>query len=263
MRVVPLSPHLRSLVGLLLAAALGAACAAPAPTALPTPPPQFNLTIATVPAGREHLSTWLALYRNEHSNFETGILVLDAARAQEALAQGKIDLALIDQPPAPAYRGILTATEVAREPLAFIVHPANPLRDVPAVVAADLLSGRVMGWDQVGGADLPVQVYLLPDSTGEMVALTQIFPGRRLASQAVVCATHDSLRAAVAADPGGIGILPYRFAVGQIAVLRVDGMAPNDPAYPWQVPLFLAHGPAGAERSPAFVRFVLGIERGK
>lgn len=264
MRPIYPSSHPRKLVCSLLLLALCTACAAPTPTPLPTPAPPLRLTIAAAPAGQERLHSWIARYRAEHPTIVVQIQSLDAARAQEALAQGQVDLALIDQPPDPAYRGILTATEVVREPLAFIVHPANPLRDVPAIVVADLFSGRVMDWNQVGGADLPVQVYLLPDSAGEMAALAgPALAGRRPAPQGLVCATRDSLRKAVAADPGGIGILLYNLAAGQVAVLRVDGMAPDDPAYPWQVPLFLAYGPASAEYSPAFVRFVLGIERGK
>jgi len=249
--------------GVVLLLAFCAACAAPTPTALPTPIPTFHLTIATVPAGRERLEGWLARYQADHPTIAATIQPMSAARAQEALAQGQVDLALIDQPPAPIYRGVLTATELLREPLAVVVHPANPLHDLPSVAVGELLGGWITNWSQVGGADVPVQVYLLPDSAGEMIALAQTSAGRRLAPQAIVCSTSDSLQRAIAADPGGVGVLLYSSSQGQVFALSVDGTPPDSPSYPWQMPFFLAYGPATPKQALAFVGFARSKARGE
>lgn len=242
----------------LLLAALCAACAAPTPSPAPTAEPPIHLSVACAPAGRERLERWVERYTGGRPNVVPRVLEMSSARAERSLAQRKVDLALLDRPPAAEYRGLLTGTAVLSAALAIVVHPTNPLRDLAPETVAELLSGRLSTWSQVGGADVPVQVYLLPESCGEMLALeNQAMGGRRPAPQAIVCAGSQALLEAVGNDPGGIGPLLYGSLHGEALALAVEGLAPDDPGYPWHVPLYLVHGANPREQALEFLRFVL------
>jgi ABC-type phosphate transport system substrate-binding protein len=219
-----------------------------------------RLVVVTVAGGEPLLQGWIARYEATRSAVVIGVRSSTLVGAQGDLAQGSADLAFLDQEPALFYRGVLTSTHVADEPIAVVVNPANPLADLPAVVLAELLSGRVADWSAAGGAPGPVQVYLLPDSAGVVQAFTRLVD-RPLASQAIVCASANSLQRAVGADPSGIGFLPAPSVSSGVAVLRVDGVLPGEAAYPWQMPLFLLHGPASPVQAREFVGFVQRWER--
>ncbi len=243
---------------LLIVPLAAAACGDPAtaPTPAPTGTPALELRIAAVPTAPDRLERWCSLFQEEYPGVALAVLPASAAEAQEALAQGRVDLAYLDQPPDPFYRGVLTATRVASEPIALLAHPDNPLVDLSLVAAVELLSGRAENWSGVGGEDSPVQVYLRPDSAGEVRALAEAWTGRQPDPQAIVRASAASLRAALAQDRGGLGVLPAGDAPGDLRVLRVDGFLPAEPGYPWHLPLFLVYGPGSPDQARRFVRRV-------
>jgi phosphate transport system substrate-binding protein len=245
----------------LLALAGGCGGPAPGPTPTSTSTPSLHLRVAAAPSAQARLEHWIDLFQEEHPAITLEVLPSSAAQAQEALAQGQVALAYLDQPPAALYQGVLTATQVASEPIAVLVHPGSPLSDLSRAAISELLSGRVESWGSVGGEDRPVQVYLRPDTAGEVRALAEALAGRHLAPQAIICASAESLRQAVARDPGGVGLLPAGDASAQVSVLRVDGARPSEPGYPWQMPLFLVYGPHSPTQAHDFIRFVRGMER--
>jgi ABC-type phosphate transport system substrate-binding protein len=213
-----------------------------------------------VPSGRTFLDTLFSRYQENRSQVLFDLYTRTPVDIQNALAEGTVDLALLDQEPAPFYLGTLTATLVAQQPIAVIVHRENRLSDLSAVSIVEILSGRVGNWNQVGGEGVPVQVYLESASTGALQAFeAEAMGDRRLAPNAIVRSSSESLIAAVAKDTGGIGLLPYTLVNEQVAVLRVDAQAPQEEDYPWHVALYLLYGPASPEEALRFIRFV---ERG-
>jgi phosphate transport system substrate-binding protein len=247
----------RHALAILILALLAACGPTPAPTPAPTPTPALVLTIVSVPDTRPQLAGWIALYEDNHPGVALEVRADTFARAQEALVQGTADIALLDQEPLLYYRGMLTATRVAAEPIAVVTHPGNPVAALSSVVLVEVLSGHVGDWSEIGGKAGPVQVYLLPDSAGEVQYLAHTaLAGRRLAPQAVVCASAESVLHAVEADPGGIGLLSASAVTSQVAVLRVDDMLPGEAGYPWQMPLFLAYGQASPPQARDFVVYI-------
>jgi phosphate transport system substrate-binding protein len=168
-----------------------------------------------------------------------------------------VDLALLDQEPAAFYQATLTATLVAQQPIAVVVHQENPLSDLSSVALVEILNGRIGNWSQVGGEGIPVQVYLESDSAGvTRVFSTAVMGHRQLAPSAIVRSSPESLAAAVADDPGGIGLLPDSLVNEDIATLRIDSKKPQEEGYPWHIALYLVYGPSSPVEGLNFIRFV-------
>jgi phosphate transport system substrate-binding protein len=245
------------LVWVLLLVAGGCGRATPTPTHTPIPLPAARLQIAVVPAALPRLDRWIALFEAVHPEVEVEALPMSAAHAQRALADGEVDLALLEGLPAPSLQGVITATRVADEPIAAIVHPENRLRDLPGVPVTEIFAGKVGDWSQVGGDPGPVRVYLPPDNAGEVQGFRQAaMAGRQMAPQAIVRASPDSVARAVAGDQGAIGLLRASAARQDVVVLRIEGALPSEEGYPWSFSLFLTYGATPSRQAVGFLQFV-------
>jgi ABC-type phosphate transport system substrate-binding protein len=246
----------RGFLWILLLALSMTGCGPATPEPSPVPLPRAYLTVATTPAARAHLDRWINLYGKAHPEVVVEAVSLNAANAQRALSRGEVDLALLEASPLPAFQGVITATVVAHEPIAVVVHPENRLRELSAAAVGALFSGRMADWSQVGGDPGAVRVYVLPDGAGEVQSFQeQAMAGRGLASWAIVRASVDSMARIVAEDRGAIGLLRASAADESVTVLRIDGALPSEKNYPWQFPLFLAYGRSPSPEALAFLRF--------
>jgi len=93
------------------------------------------------------------------------------------LASGRADIAMLAEPLASAAEalnrkgpGSIDASELVGQHvgdayLQFIVHPSNPLRSLSRVQLADLYSGKVKNWAELGGSNQPVLVVGEPTSS--------------------------------------------------------------------------------------------------
>ncbi len=223
----------------------------------PTSRPPVRLQVAAVSAGLSRLRQWLALYQARHPEVVVEVVPAGPEQAQEMLVQGKVTLAVLDQEPAERYRGTLTATLVARVPLAVVVHPDNPLHDLSSAAVAEIFRGRVADWSLVGGRPDPLRLHLLPDSSGVVRAFVrEATAGRLLSPQARVHASPALLRQSLGQDPGGIGLLPAGEETEGVAVLRIDGRLPSEEGYPWRMPLYLLWGANSPSEAFSFLLFI-------
>lgn len=245
------------ILGLLLLFLLAGGCAGEMEERWPTPRPAVRLRVAAVEAGQPYLRQWLVFYQARHPEVVLEVVPAGPEQAQEMLSQGKVVLALLDQEPEERYRGVLTATQVVSVPLAVVVHPDNPLRDLSSAAVVEVFSGRVGDWGLVGGEEVPLQVHLLPDSSGVVRAFArQAMAGRPLSSQARVHASPALLRQALLQDPGGIGLLPVGEETEGLVVLRIDGRLPSEEGYPWRMPLYLLWGAKSPSEAFSFLLFI-------
>lgn len=104
---------------------------------------------------------------------------------------------------------------LALDGLAVIVHPDNPLGALTLDQIAGLFAGRIASWAQLGGAEVPVSVYLPGSGSGTVEtfeALVMRPRGLAVAASAERVTDHADLADLVAIDPGGIGITSFAFA---------------------------------------------------
>ena len=105
---------------------------------------------------------------------------------------------------------------VGLDPLAFLVNTRNPVKTLSYQQLRDLYSGKITNWSQLGGANLPVGLYVLDPSnaiTGNFCDAVLGMPEvpRCLDSMARLAAPRlpvfEDMADAVASTPGGLGYL--------------------------------------------------------
>lgn len=157
----------------------------------------------------------------------------------EALSASEVDLAFVSWLPSEG-SGMVTgpwqllddwqAVAVARDGLAVIVHPDNPLPEVGLLQLGDVFAGKVSSWVQVGGLSTQgsVQPVSREAGSGPRGAFeSMVTDGRRLTPLAVVQASDASVVSYVARNPNAIGYVSMSQVTGDVRVLPVEGELPE------------------------------------
>jgi phosphate transport system substrate-binding protein len=109
---------------------------------------------------------------------------------------------------------------IALDGVAVIVNPTNPVAVLTKTQIADLFSGKVIDWSEVGGKHERVTVLARDDRSGTYDTLkTLVLGSRSLVDGARRLESSEELSDAVAADDGAIGFIGLRYVRSARAVM--------------------------------------------
>lgn len=133
------------------------------------------------------------------------------------------------------------AALIATEQIVLAVNPAQGLSSFSALQAADLLSGRVRDWAQLGGRAEPVLLFIPPDSDEALQAFRNNVVRGAFSGQALIATGPSTVLQNVAANPSAAGILPAAWADDSVDTFDYKVSLP--------VLALAAQAPQGAARS--------------
>ncbi len=167
---------------------------------------------------------------------------------EQAILESACDLAGIAREPraALAQAGI-RVTQIGRDAIAIIAHPAVGVDSISKADLARVLRGEVDSWAQLGGEDIRLVSFVVaPGSATRGVLREQLLQGSDVVGAQQV-QPDAALVSRVAASPGGIGAISFAFLDGASGVqaLAVDGQRPSEANfdYPLARPLNLLWRP--------------------
>jgi phosphate transport system substrate-binding protein len=157
-----------------------------------------------------------------------------------ALQEGSADLAASSRPikdsevSALATLGDLQSRDaehvIAIDGLAIILHPSNPLSALRIDQLAQIFSGELSNWSQLGGKNGPITLYARDDNSGTYDTFKELVlsaNGTNLAVSARRFESSQALSDAVSQDPQGIGFigLPYIRQAKALAIAAGESQA--------------------------------------
>lgn len=183
-----------------------------------------------------------------------------------ALKRGAIDIACMarDLDMQHEDSGMTRAWLVAKDCLAIIVHPSNPLGNLPADTVRDLFAGRQTRWP---GSLEPVEVIQRPQtqSSNQISFNSLVMHYAAVSDNAVIAGTNTDMLHEISQRRGAIGFLPMRLLNDSVKALAVDSVEIKAKTvlsgrYPYARPLFfVTHGPA-SEMTARFIAFARSDE---
>ena len=109
------------------------------------------------------------------------------------------------------------AFQISTEDVLVIVHPQNGVTSLTLDQVRSIFLGQVMNWKDMGGNDLPVQVWSFsPDEDLQGIFSQAVMNGQPITSLARLAVSGESMAEAIEANPGSVGILPRRFMTSSI-----------------------------------------------
>lgn len=196
-----------------------------------------------------------------------------------ALIHGGADICNSSRPIAPSEVAAARARGVeprefvvARDALAIVVHPGNPVTDLTLAQLKGIFTARVTNWREVGGPDETIVINSRETTAGTYVFFQEhVLDSEPYAITALLLPSSSEIVRNVAQDRGGIGYVGIGYVSDQVKVIRVrkgaasPAVAPNaqnvrNGTYPLARPLFeyTAGDPTKAERG--WLDWVLGPE---
>jgi phosphate transport system substrate-binding protein len=161
---------------------------------------------------------------------------------------------------------------VARDGLAIIVNPANPVAELSMEQIRKIFTGEYANWKDVGGQDLPIIVLSRESSSGTFVFFQEFVLNKAdYTPKARLLAGTSALVQSVAADQGAIAYVGLAFALEAKATVKMlpvqsaegaPAVLPSDETvragkYPVARPLYLYTNGSSSPEVKAFIDFCL------
>lgn len=243
---------------LALTAILGAACS----SAAPTRPAEYSgvIHLGAPPEALAFAIDVAETYAQGASQLSVEPRDIPSAEAIAAVRSGSLTVAVVNSN-APGKPTGLEQTELARQPISFIVHATNRVRNLSTEQLSDLYTGRTPTWDQVGGEAMPVMVLTREQSAmRSRIESSLLAPGWRVSPNALVLPSDEAMIATVSRRPEAIGFIAGALHIEGIRLLSINGEQPaavaRGRAYPfWQSIVMITRAPMSPELAD-LVRYV-------
>ena len=165
---------------------------------------------------------------------------------------------------------------VARDAIAVVVHPQNPVDQLTLQQLSDIYTSRVQNWREVGGEDRPIVLLSRESNSGtyvyfleNVVRLGQKDSDLLFSAETLLMPSSEGISAEVRQNPNAIGYdgLGYVTPDQKVLAIASDATGPNvlpsvatvnDGSYPISRPLYMytAGEPSGQIR--AYLEWILG-----
>jgi phosphate transport system substrate-binding protein len=187
-----------------------------------------------------------------------------AVGIQSALS-GAAHIGMADLAQLPPEAAPLSAVVVARDGIALVVHPGNPVDDLTLEQIRGVFNGEIRNWRALGGPDAPITVVSREAGSGTRSSFEQIVGSITLTRDAIVQDSNGTIRETVAMDPHAIGYLSHGLLTDRIKSLTVEQAACTTEdilagRYRLVRPIYLLTRGPPAGAAEGFIAYVLSAE---
>ena len=180
----------------------------------------------------------------------------------QAAIDGTCDIGLSSRALKDEEKASLTETIVALDGIAIIVNPANPVSDLSVEQIAQIYTGEITNWKDVGGDDLEISLIGREAGSGTRDGFETITGTKEACKYNQELTSTGDVITTVAGNPNAIGYASLSAVKDSVKALTVGGVAPSeetvlDGTYTIQRPFVLATrtGEALSEAAQAFFDF--------
>ena len=183
----------------------------------------------------------------------------------QAVQEGRCDIglssrALKDEEKASG----LQETVLAYDGIAMIVNPANPVEDLTLEQIADIYTGKITNWSELGGSDSEIVPIGREAGSGTRSGFEEIVEVKDLCQYRQELSSTGDVIATVAQNPGAIGYASLASVKDTVKAVKVGGVTPSeetvkDGTYAIQRPFVLVtkEGVTLSETAQAFFNYAV------
>jgi phosphate transport system substrate-binding protein len=224
-----------------------------------------SVTLAGSTAFQPFAEKLADLYDERHPEANVTVQGGGSALGISAALNGAAQIGMADLVELPADAAALKRFAVARDGIAVVVNPANPVSDLPMARIRDIYRGAILNWKELGGPDAPITVVSRESGSGTRSSFESILGKLDLTVDAIIQDSNGTVRETVANDERAVGYLSYGLVSDKIKALTVDGVACRKDLivageYRLVRPIYLLTLGSPSGQVGAFIDFVLSPE---
>ncbi len=149
---------------------------------------------------------------------------------------------------------------IALDGIAIVVNTENTVSELTSEQVAQIYTGEITNWSELGGADAPIAVYGRDSASGTRSAFEEILGIEDACVYTSEYSSTGDVIGNVASNPNAIGYASLSAVNDSVTAVAVDGVAPSeetvaDGTFPIQRP-FVIVTVEGTELSPAAQAFL-------
>lgn len=221
-----------------------------------------DLTLAGSTSIQPFADKWAEIFMRSHPDFGVNVQGGGSSAGIQACKSGACQIGMSSRELKGDEKDLVEIV-VARDGLAIVVHPSNPVRALKVAEVKQIFAGDLKRWGLLGGPDRPITVVTREEGSGTRGAFQELVMGKtRIFRGAITEDSNGTVREIIAQDPYAIGFISLGLVNDRVRALDLDGAAATDEniengRYKLVRPfLFVSRGePAG--RAKEFIDFVL------
>jgi phosphate transport system substrate-binding protein len=173
----------------------------------------------------EHLAE---IYHREHPGTNIGVQSLGSTAGIQAAISGVAPLGMSSRDLAPDEAEQLEQLVIARDALAVVIHPSNPLAELSLAQVQDIFSGKITSWSALGGADKQITLVVREAGSGTFGAFEElVMKGGQVTSSALRQGSNGAIRQLVSLDENAIGYISLGLVDQTVKAVSIDGVQPS------------------------------------
>ena len=186
----------------------------------------------------------------------------------QAVAEGRCDIGLSSRAlKAEEKDSGLIETILAYDGIAVIVNPENPVSDLTLAQIADIYTGKITNWSEIGGDDAEIVLIGREAGSGTRSGFEEIVGVVDACQYRQELSSTGDVITTVAQNPGAIGYASLASVKDTVKAVQVEGITPSedtvkDGSYAIQRPFVLVtkEGVTLSEAAQAFFDYVTSSE---
>ena len=146
----------------------------------------------------------------------------------QAVLEWRCDIGLSSRALKDSEKESLTGTVVALDGIAMIVNPENPVSDLSVAEIADIYTGKITNWSELGGKNAPIVLIGREAGSGTRDGFESITGTSDACLYRQELTSTGDVITTVAQNPDAIGYASLASLKDSVKALSVDGVAPSE-----------------------------------
>ena len=122
----------------------------------------------------------------------------------------------------------LYVVTIAKDAIAVIVHPSNPIQNLPIDQIREVFSGEIKNWKELGGPNHPIDIVTREEGSGTRESFQKFMMGKEdISLGALVQDSNGAVRQVISSDPNAIGYISLGLVNEQVKALKISGVEPS------------------------------------
>jgi len=211
------------------------------------------------------------IFMKEHPGSRIDVSGGGSSHGIRAVAAGTVDIGCASRDLKPSELKIypdLVLHAIARDGIAVIVHPENPVSSLTLAQVQGIYAGTITNWKEVGGTDSSITVVSREKGSGTRECFEQavMVPiSEEVTDRAIIQDSNGKVRATIAGNEYSIGFISIGYLNSEVKSCYLDGIEPTPEnvvsgRYMISRTLWMVTNGEPDADEQAFLDFVLGDE---